>query len=207
MKVILFGATGLAGSAILTELLKGGHKVTAFVRTPSKVKEEHAALKIVQGDVLNEAEVLEAIKGNLAIVSAISEGPQIVQHIQSRGNANIIKAAQQLGLQRIVCMGSTGILQLNEKQLIRDKAYPEAYYPLSEEQFNVYQQLQKSGLQWTQVCPPLILDQPAYGHYLTKASYKPLGKDEVNAGNIGAFIAKELTENKYLQTRVGIINA
>ena len=207
MRVILFGATGLAGSAILTELLKAGHKVTAFVRTPSKVKEEHPSLKIVQGDVLNEAEVLEAVKGALAIVSAISEGPNIVNHIQSRGNANIIKAAQQLGLQRVICMGSTGILQLNENQLIRDKAYPEAYYPLSEEQFHVFQQLQKSGLQWTQVCPPMILDRPANGQYLTKASYKPLGKDEVSAGNIGAFIAKELTENKYLQTRVGIIDA
>ena len=58
MKVILFGATGLAGSAILTELLKAGHKVTAFVRTPAKVTHQHAALQVVQGDVLNEAEVL-----------------------------------------------------------------------------------------------------------------------------------------------------
>ena len=207
MKVILFGATGLAGSAILTEMLKGGHKVTAFVRTPSKIKEQHTALQVVQGDVLNDANVLEAIRGNLAVVSAISEGTTITNHTQSRGNSIIIKAMQQLGLQRIVCMGSTGILQLNENQLIRDVSYPQAYYPLSEEQFNVFQQLQKSGLQWTQVCPPLILDQPADGKYLTKASYKPLGKDEVSAGNIGAFIAKELTENKYLQARVGIINA
>jgi len=207
MKVILFGATGLAGSAILTELLKAGHKVTAMVRTPAKVTVQHEALQVVQGDVMNEADILQAMKGALAIVSAISEGPTIVNHIQSRGNANIIKAAQQLGLQRIICMGSTGILQLNEKEMIRDKAYPEAYYPLSEEQYQVFLLLQKSNLQWTQVCPPLILNEPANNNYHTRANYKPLGKDEVAAGNIGAFIAKELTENKFLQTRVGIINA
>lgn len=206
MKVILFGATGLAGSAILTELIKAGHKVTAFVRTPSKVSLQHPQLQIVQGDVMNENEVLEAVKGNIAIVSAISEGPNIVNHTQSKGNANIIKAAQQLGLQRIICMGSAGILQLNDKQLIRDKAYPPAYYPISEEQYNVYQQLEKSNLKWTQVCPPMILDKEADGRYLTRADYKPLGKDEVSAGNIGAFIAKELRENNFLQKRVGIIN-
>ncbi len=207
MKVILFGATGLAGSALLTELLKAGHKVTAFVRTPSKIKAQHTNLKVVTGDVLAEADVLQAIKGHEAVVSAISEGPQIVHHTQSLGNANIIKAVQQLGLQRIVCMGSAGILQRNENELLRDKDYPPFYYPLSEEQFNVLGQLQQSGLQWTQVCPPMILDAAADGNYHTRANYKPEGKDEVAAGNIGAFIAKEIMENNYLQTRVGIVNA
>ncbi len=207
MKVILFGATGLAGSAILIELLKAGHEVTAFVRTPSKIKVQHRNLNVVTGNVLAEVEVAQAIKGHTAVVSAISEGPKIIEHTQSRGNANIIKAVQQLGLQRIVCMGSAGILQRNEKELVRDKDYPPFYYPLSEEQYQVFGQLQQSGLQWTQVCPPMILDADSDNHYLTRANYKPEGKDEVNAGNIGAFIAKEILENNYLQTRVGIVNA
>ena len=207
MKVILFGATGLAGSFILTELLKSGHKVTAFVRNASKLQVQNNALTVIEGNVLDSAEVTAAIRGNLAVVSAISEGPNIVHHTQSRGNANIIKAVQSLGLQRLICMGSTGILQLNENQLVRDVGYPEEYYPISEEQYQVFLQLQNSGLQWTQVCPPMIIPLPADGAYLTKAAYKPAGKSEVAAGNIGAFIAKEITENRYLQTRVGIINA
>ena len=38
MKIILFGATGLAGNALLNGLLQAGYSVTAFVRTPSKIK-------------------------------------------------------------------------------------------------------------------------------------------------------------------------
>lgn len=207
MKVILFGATGLAGSALLTHLLQAGYGVTAFVRTPSKIKVAHAALQIVEGDVLQEESVAAAMNGHDAVVSAISEGPTIVHHTQSKGVANIIKAMKEKGLQRIVAMGSVGILQRNVEQLVRDVGYPAAYYPISEEQYKVFQQLQRSGLQWTQVCPPMIVDKEADGAYETKKNYAIKGKNEVYAGNLGAFVAKELNENNYMQTRVAIANA
>ena len=207
MKVILFGATGLAGSALLKHLLQAGFEVTAFVRTPSKIKEEHAALQILEGDVLQGESVAAAIEGQDAVVSAISEGPTIVHHTQSKGVANIIKAMKQKGVQRIVAMGSVGILQRNVEQLVRDVGYPAAYYPISEEQYNVFQQLQRSSLQWTQVCPPMIVDKDGDGAYETKKNYAIKGRQEVYAGNIGLFVAKELRENNYLQTRVAIANA
>ena len=37
MHIALYGATGLAGSRILTELLARGHRVTAIVRDPAKL--------------------------------------------------------------------------------------------------------------------------------------------------------------------------
>ena len=61
MNVILFGATGLAGSALLDSLLQAGHQVTAFVRNPSKIKTTHASLHVIEGDVLNEEEVAAAV--------------------------------------------------------------------------------------------------------------------------------------------------
>ena len=36
-EVLLIGATGFVGSAILSELVARGHKVTAVVRHPEKV--------------------------------------------------------------------------------------------------------------------------------------------------------------------------
>jgi uncharacterized protein YbjT (DUF2867 family) len=38
MKVIIFGATGFSGQAILAETIKQGHEVTVLVRDSSKVK-------------------------------------------------------------------------------------------------------------------------------------------------------------------------
>jgi putative NADH-flavin reductase len=49
--VILIGASGFVGSAILEELLNRGHHVTAIVRTPNKLTQSHTNLKVEVMDV------------------------------------------------------------------------------------------------------------------------------------------------------------
>ena len=44
--VILIGASGFVGSAILEELLNRGHHVTAIVRTPNKLTQSHTNLRL-----------------------------------------------------------------------------------------------------------------------------------------------------------------
>src|ERR1700688_1239186 len=69
MNIVLYGATGKSGPSILKELLSRGHKVTAVVRTPSKL-EAQPNLIIKQGTVNSAAEIAAAIKGVDAVVSA-----------------------------------------------------------------------------------------------------------------------------------------
>jgi uncharacterized protein len=38
MKIVLLGATGFVGSALLSEALDRGHTVTAIARNPEKIK-------------------------------------------------------------------------------------------------------------------------------------------------------------------------
>ena len=49
--VVLIGASGFVGTAILNELLNRGHKVTAIVRDAAKVTVSNPNLKVVQADV------------------------------------------------------------------------------------------------------------------------------------------------------------
>ena len=49
--VVLIGASGFVGTAILNELLNRGHKVTAIVRDLAKVTASNPNLKVVQADV------------------------------------------------------------------------------------------------------------------------------------------------------------
>lgn len=54
MKLLIFGATGSIGRLLVEQ----GHRVTAFVRDRAKLDIWHANLKIVQGDVLDLASVV-----------------------------------------------------------------------------------------------------------------------------------------------------
>ena len=48
MKVIVFGATGTVGRLAVETLLKSGHTVTAFARSPQKLKWGRALFSAVQ---------------------------------------------------------------------------------------------------------------------------------------------------------------
>lgn len=205
--IVLFGATGLTGSKVLDELLAAGYTVTAVSRTASGIEQEHPNLHKVSGDVLSEAFVREIIPGKDAVVSTISEGVEIKHFTQSKGNGNIIRAMEALDTKRFICMGAAGILSGPDGKLVRDEDdYPALYLPLSYEHSRVQEQLRSSALLWTQVCPPMILPRPSDHQYLVQADRLPAGKNEVNAGNIGAYIARELRDQSFLHKLVGIAN-
>lgn len=207
MKLVLFGATGTTGSRVLDELLKAGYNVTAVVRDVSRIGTKHPALTVRGGDVLNPTFVREIIAGMDAVVSTISEGVQIVTHTQSIGNSNIVDAMEALGMKTFVCMGAEGILDAPDGGLFRDHPdYPDLYKPLSYEHSRVQERLQQSNLDWIQVCPPLILPEAADGKYAVQVNVPGTNSGQVNAGNIGHFIARVLQSNEFRRARVGIAN-
>ena len=50
-KIVLIGASGFVGSALLNEALNRDFEVTAVVRHPEKIKIENENLKVVKADV------------------------------------------------------------------------------------------------------------------------------------------------------------
>ena len=72
--VVLIGASGFVGTAILNELLSRGHKVTAVVRNPEKINVSSSNLDIVKTDVSDTNVMVEICKGKDAIISAYNPG-------------------------------------------------------------------------------------------------------------------------------------
>ena len=73
MKIVLYGATGHAGSRILAELLRRGHDVVAVARNLSKGTAElpqDPRLTLVHGDLSSRDKIAEAIGSAEAVVSA-----------------------------------------------------------------------------------------------------------------------------------------
>jgi Putative NADH-flavin reductase len=72
--IAIIGASGFVGSVLLKEALDRGHKVTAIVRNPEKIKLNHPNLTIKQGDVMIADTVEELIKGCDTVISAFNPG-------------------------------------------------------------------------------------------------------------------------------------
>lgn len=110
--VVLIGASGFVGTAILNELLSRGHKVTAVVRNPEKINVSSFNLDIVKTDVSDTNVMVEICKGKDAIISAYNPGwanPDIYEETL-RNYPLILEAAKQSGTKRLLCVGGAGTL-------------------------------------------------------------------------------------------------
>ncbi|MBO6118382.1 MAG: NAD(P)-dependent oxidoreductase [Bacteroidales bacterium] len=109
--VLLIGATGFVGSAILQELVSRGHNVTALVRNPEKLQ-SNANITAVKGDVANAESLTGLMKGKDAVISAYNPGwtnPNIATLIEEN-YPKILLAAKQSGVKRLLIVGGAGTL-------------------------------------------------------------------------------------------------
>lgn len=110
-KVVLIGATGFVGSAILNELVERGHEVTAVVRNVEKLP-KNALVKPVKEDVGNEDAIAKLLEGKDAVISAYNPGwtnPNIAQETIVNYR-HILAAAKKSGIGRLLVVGGAGTL-------------------------------------------------------------------------------------------------
>jgi putative NADH-flavin reductase len=71
MNLLILGATGGTGRALVEQALELGHKVTAFARDPAKVRVAHPNLRVMKGNILINSSLEAAIRGQDAVLSAL----------------------------------------------------------------------------------------------------------------------------------------
>lgn len=111
-KVVLIGASGFVGSAILNEALNREIQVTAVVRHPEKIKIQNENLIIKKADVSSLDEVAEVCKGADAVISAFNPGwdnPDIYDET-IKVYLTIMDGVKKSGVSRFLMVGGAGSL-------------------------------------------------------------------------------------------------
>ena len=120
--VVLIGASGFVGTAILNELLNRGHKVTAIVRDPTKVTASNPNLKVVQADLTDTDVLIEASKGKDAVISAYNPGwknPNIYEETL-KNYPLIVDSVKKAGVERLLIVGGAGTLFYAPGKMVMD---------------------------------------------------------------------------------------
>ncbi len=160
MKIVLLGATGFVGSALLSEALNRGHEVTAVVRNPAKL-EEKSGLTVVRGDVNDSASLTAIIAGHDALISAFNPGwtpgtprPEMYEE-QIRGTTSIIAAVKNAHVKRVLWVGGAGGLEISPGVLAIDAPdFPEWIKPGSRATSAALEALRNEPeLEWSFLAP------------------------------------------------------
>ena len=135
-RVLVTGATGLAGSHTVRALLDAGHEVRAFVRNPDKARRvfegQEGPLDTVQGDISDVASVRAALHGcdgviHCAAIVAIDLGntPEALIETNVAGVRNVVGTAVEQGLERIVHVSSLATLFRGDGTEISETSEPQ----------------------------------------------------------------------------------
>ena len=176
--VLLIGATGLVGSAVLNELVSRGHKVTAVVRNIEKLA-KNDLVDAVKEDVANVEAIAKLAEGKDAIISAYNPGwtnPDIATLI-SENYPKILEAAKKSGVERLLIVGGAGTLFCAPGLRVVDSgAIPEEIMggvrPLGDFYLNTL--MNENDIDWVFFSPAGVFDQEG-----KKTGNYRLGKDDL----------------------------
>jgi len=107
MYIVVFGASGKIGQLLIPLLIKDGHIVTAFVHSTVPFAED-AHLKIIKGDIHDEADIVQALKGQELVMSTLGSWHTKSKDILSSAVELIVPLMQKNGQKRIITLTGSG---------------------------------------------------------------------------------------------------
>ena len=121
-KIVLIGASGFVGSALLKEAIIRGHPVKAVVRNPENIRIKDPNLIIVKGDASSVEFVSKTCYGSDTVISAYNPGwgnPDIAFEIL-RVYPAILEGVKKSGVRRFLVAGGAGSLFISKGVRLMD---------------------------------------------------------------------------------------
>jgi putative NADH-flavin reductase len=207
-KLLVIGATGGTGRALVLEALERGYIVTGLARDPARLAIEHANLRVLRGDVLDPESVAEAVRGQDAVICALGHKRFFYPtRVLSAGTRILLRAMGAHGVRRLVCQTSLGIgnsagrMGLYYTLFVIPVILPFYFWDKTRQE----RLIEESQTQWTIVRPSALSNAPARGscrHGRTVGS--PLWTLSVARADVARFILDELANPRYLGSTVGV---
>ncbi len=119
-KVLITGASGFVGSAVAHALAKAGYSLRALVRpSSSKCNLQDLDIEVVTGDICDRDSVEKAMAGAKYLCHVAADyrlwanDPEEIIRTNREGTRNLMEAALEAGVERIVYTSSVATLAVN----------------------------------------------------------------------------------------------
>jgi putative NADH-flavin reductase len=157
MKVVVYGATGNAGSEIVKELLLRGHQATGVARNIDSLKGLQGVTAKTD-DLSNVDAIAAIIKGADAVVSSYQppvDNTDAIVGVTEREIAAVKKA----GGPRLLVVGGAGVLEVAPGvTLLKSGHLPAQWLPIATSHARALEVLRASDINWTYLSPAAFFE-------------------------------------------------
>jgi nucleoside-diphosphate-sugar epimerase len=167
-KVLVTGATGFVGGALVDKLLMSKWQVTALVRTGSSIKAlGRKKIKLIVGDLRDRHSLDDAVKGADIVFNCAAALPhhnlpdRKYWEVNVTGVENLMNVCQKNKVRRVVHISTVGIYGITSRRGVSERAKPnlsDVYSKTKLEGERIIWKYIKNGLSATIIRPTI-----AYG--------------------------------------------
>ncbi|MCR5865282.1 MULTISPECIES: NAD(P)-dependent oxidoreductase [Aquincola] len=208
MKIALIGGTGFVGKAVLDELLRRGHAVTALARDTGKYAGRDG-VTAVKADALDAQQVAAAVAGHDAVIDAYNPGWGLpdIHDLFLKGTEAILDGVQAAGLKRVLVVGGAGSLFIAPGlQLIDTPEFPAEWKQGALAAREALNRIRgRNALDWTFLSPPVHLAPgERTGAYRVGGDEVPMVAGEpagISVADLAVAIVDEIETPKHVQKR------
>lgn len=166
MNVTILGSTGFVGKYLLKKAIAAKYHVKVLVRNPEKLECYANEVEVIKGDYFNPVDVKKALKGSDVVLSTIGAPSKNSPDINEYLNAlkNTINVMNEFNIKRFIIIGGAATPNAdNEKFDFNRKLLAFFVNRMGKHLIKIkkaeYQILLDSGLDWTVIRPPLIVNE------------------------------------------------
>jgi NADH dehydrogenase len=129
--ILLTGATGNVGSALLHRLVADGHPVRALVRDPRRLGPDRVRVQIALGDLSDASSFRNALRGVKTVIhlaAAIRDQKRqgaTIEEVNALGTLRLVRAAERAGVEQFIFFSAIGTSLHSQSRFFRAKAQAE----------------------------------------------------------------------------------
>jgi uncharacterized protein YbjT (DUF2867 family) len=167
---------------------------------------QHERLQAVRGDVFEPANFRQALVGQDAVVSALGVLTKEPTVFYSSSMGNILDAMRTAGVRRLLCVSAGATDPGGWQRWIIKPILWRLYGGMYADLLRMEAAVKSSGLDWTILRPPRLMDEPRTGRYHVGINRHLAFGVSISRGDVADFILTHLVDPATFHTTVELAN-